>query len=555
MSSNLRSTAAGNNYNILSQFKSTMEDIVNEVDYINIQISVNSNVYNLLKKTMTNTKYGSYITKLSPTINQYLIPLVATKDYIDSMYIYMDNPYGRYVSVPDGLCWLNQSNDITWLDGYVSRNSQDSSLWCIPRQYSKYSFSSDTSVISVYQKFYYGQGVSIINLSSTYFEKKLQDLALLPGQIILAVNDADQILFSNYFGGNDNYVLLHAIPSTTSEDIGSYTIGKERYYIVQLSSPLGNLRYISLTPNKSLYASIYNFYRYVSLLIVLVTTLCIFISYMVSKQFYQNIYGIIGLFSAAEKGENLPDIKKPKNLYGLLMQNISRTFVHQNALKIQLRENEYQNKLLEVQSLQAQISPHFLFNTLKSIFWMSFQLTASNNKVCEMIENMTDILDYSLTEHNSLVPLQLEVGNTCNYIHIQRIRHNYQFSVILDSPEELMQYHTLKLILQPFIENCIVHAFTWEKDSNLIKIRVRKKNGDISIRIIDNGVGISKETLDEIKNRLCSNDDKGHIGIYNTNRRLALTYGPLYGVSIKSRQGVGTIFTIKFPAMDGNTHS
>lgn len=547
---NLRSTAAGNNYNILSQFQSGTENIINEVNYINIQISVNSTVYKLLEKTMTFNNYSSYVTKLTPTVNSYLIPLIATKDYIDSMYIYLDNPYGRYVSVPNGLCLLSQSNDTTWLNGYVNRRSQASPLWCIPRQYRKYSFlPSDTSVISVYQKFYNGQGVSIINLSSTYFEEKLRGLSLSPEQIILVVNDADQILFSNRPADIDNYTLLHAIPSTATENISSYTIGKERYYMVQFFSPLGNLRYISLTPYKSLYTSVYHFYYYIFLLIILISALCLLISYIVSRQFYQNISGIIGLFSAAEKGENFPDVKKPKDLYGLLMQNITRTFVQQNALKMQLRENEYQNKLLELQSLHAQISPHFLFNTLKSIFWMSFQLTASNNKVCEMIENMTNILDYSLTEHSSLVPLQQEIRNTCNYIDIQRIRHNYQFSVTWNYPEELMQYSTLKLMLQPFIENCIIHAFTWEEENNVIKIIIRKKNGNISIRVIDNGLGMSTETQKKIRNRLNSTHDEGHIGIYNTNRRLKLTYGALYGVTLKSMQGIGTIFTIMFPAL------
>lgn len=547
----LNRTASDSNYNLLSQFQSGVENIINEVNYMNVQISVNSTVYSLLKKTLTTPNYNSYVTKLQPTVNSYLIPLIATRDYIDSMYIYMDNSYNRFISVPDGLCWLNQYEDTSWLDGYLDRKQADTKLWCIPRQYRKYSFlSSDTQVISIYQKFYYGQGVSIINLYASHFEQELQDLNLLPGQIIFGVNDSGEILFSNNDRNNEaNAALLSSLPDTRTEDMGTYTIGGERYYVVQLFSSLGNIRYVSLTPYRSLHSSAYQFYHFLLFVIVLVTILCLIISYVVSRQFYRNISEIIGLFSAAEKGENLPVIKTPKNLYGLLMQNITRTFIQQNALKMQITENEYQNKLLELQSLQSQISPHFLFNTLKSIFWMSFELTASNNKVCQMLENMTDILDYSLTDHDSLVPLRLEIRNTKNYIEIQRVRHNYQFAVDWDYPEDLLEYRTLKLLLQPLIENCIIHAFTWEEENNRIRIRIREKDGVITIKVIDNGVGISQEKLEEIRKRLHGHSDEGHIGIYNCNRRLALTFGGDYGLTIQSRSGSGTIFTVIFPTL------
>lgn len=462
----------------------------------------------------------------------------------------MDNSYNRFISVPDGLCWLDQYADTTWLEGYLDKKQEDTKLWCIPRQYRKYGFlPSDTQVISIYQKFYYGQGVSIINLYASYFEQELQDLSLLPGQIILGVNDAGEILFSNNDRDSEtNASLLSNLPATQTEDMGTYTIDGERYYVVQLFSSMGNIRYVSLTPYRSLHASAYQFYRFLFFVIVLIAVLCLIISYTVSRQFYRNISEIIGLFSAAEKGERLPVIKTPKNLYGLLMQNITRTFIQQNALKMQITENEYQNKLLELQSLQSQISPHFLFNTLKSIFWMSFELTASNNKVCQMLENMTDILDYSLTDHDSLVPLQAEIRNTRNYIEIQRVRHNYQFTVDWDYPEDLLEYRTVKLLLQPLIENCIIHAFTWEEENNRIRIRIRKKEGIITIKVIDNGIGISKEKLEEIRKRLNGRDNEGHIGIYNCNRRLALTFGEGYGLTVRSKRGMGSIFTVVFPA-------
>lgn len=549
MSENLRASAADSNTNILSQFQASMENIISEVNYMNIGISVNSDVYHLLKKTLTDADYSASVNKVQPVVNSYLIPLIATKNYIDSMYIYMDNPYDRFVSVPEGLRWLTQYRDTSWLEGYLAERNSGTSIWCRPRSYRKYSFlQEDTHVISIYQKFYYGNGVSIINLSADYFEKELQQLNLSSGQIVLAVNEKNEVLFSSTAPDTSALIpLLSTLPLSQDRYTGTENFLGERCYVVQLYSRQGNIRYLSITPYASLYESVYQFYHYILLFAVLITLLCIAISYLLSRQFYQNISQIIDLFAAAERGESLSDRKPPQNLYGLLMQNITQTFVQQNSLKMRLKENEYQNKILELQSLQTQISPHFLFNTLKSIYWMSFQLTESNNEVCQVIENMTDILDYSLTRHDTLVSLEAELHNTDNYIELQRIRHNYQFTVDWDFPAALLSCRTIRLLLQPLVENCIVHAFTWESDENIIRIRIREKNGVITIKIIDNGIGIPSEKLQKLRLRLNSGTNAGHIGIFNSNRRLSLTFGSDYGLHIQSKSGMGTIITLRFP--------
>ncbi len=168
--------------------------------------------------------------------------------------------------------------------------------------------------------------------------------------------------------------------ASSSEVIPNYTYQGQRYYIVQLFSELGNIHYISITPHTSLYRTVYNLMTITLSLMLALTILCIGVSSLISHRFHRNIMQIIDLFAAAEKGLPLPADTSRNNLYGILTQNIIKTFVSQNTLKMQLRENIYQNKILELNSLQAQISPHFLFNTLKSIFWMSFQLTASKNR-------------------------------------------------------------------------------------------------------------------------------------------------------------------------------
>ena len=137
---NLRHTAADNNYNILAQFQSNMKNIINEVNYVNIGISVNSSLYYTLQKTITHLEFDSSSASLNSIFNPYLIPLSATRNYIYSMYIYIDNDFGRFVSIPEGLCLLSQYPDTPGLKGYEKEKENNFIIWCIPRSYQKYRF-------------------------------------------------------------------------------------------------------------------------------------------------------------------------------------------------------------------------------------------------------------------------------------------------------------------------------------------------------------------------------------------------------------------------------
>ena len=236
MMQNLRQTADDNNYNLLAQFQSNVENIINEVNYVNIGISVNSELYYTLQKAMTHQEFDSVSSNPNSVVNPYLIPLIASTSYIDSMYIYIDNDFGRFISVPEGLCFLTRYPDTSWLDGYEREKEKDVNIWCIPRSYQKYNFLNETTeVISIYQKLYYHEGVSIINLSRDYFVNELNALSLEPGQLILAVNDNAEILFHNDNASSFPLdLLLQELTENTSEILPDYVFQKCHYYVVQL---------------------------------------------------------------------------------------------------------------------------------------------------------------------------------------------------------------------------------------------------------------------------------------------------------------------------------
>lgn len=203
---------------------------------------------------------------------------------------------------------------------------------------------------------------------------------------------------------------------------------------------------------------------------------------------------------------------------------------------------------MELIALQSQINPHFLYNTLHTIYWEVIKATGNNSKPIRMIENLSSILDYSLTTPCGKVSVGDEIRYTKTYLYIQMIRYGDKFDVIWDYKENVKPVSTIKLLIQPLVENCISHGINNKEGKGKIKIKISRKDNLLTLIIIDSGMGITTENLKEIKDKLnLGVDNSNHIGLFNTNKRLKLTYGDNYGLRINSKLGLGTVISIKIP--------
>ncbi|MFH5187394.1 sensor histidine kinase [Paenibacillus sp. TAB 01] len=203
---------------------------------------------------------------------------------------------------------------------------------------------------------------------------------------------------------------------------------------------------------------------------------------------------------------------------------------------------------MEFTALQSQLNPHFLFNTLETINWKAISITHKPSVLNTMVENLADILKYSLDGHHRMVILQMEIKYTKSYIDIQKVRYADQFQLIWEYNEEVHKYHVMKLILQPLIENSLYHGIREKGTPGLIKIKIRIIQSHLTLSIIDNGLGMKPEKLSELRANLDKNYEKSkHIGLYNTHKRLKLTYGEQYGVVVRSKFGWGTAVHISIP--------
>lgn len=216
--------------------------------------------------------------------------------------------------------------------------------------------------------------------------------------------------------------------------------------------------------------------------------------------------------------------------------------------KIKEQENL---KKAELRALQAQINPHFLYNTLDTIIWM-----AESNKtdqVVEIVSALSSFFRISLSKGRDWITIGEEVERIRSYLKIQKMRYRDILDYKIEVDEDVSENTILKLILQPLVENAIYHGIKNKRQGGTINVRARQKNHDeVQLEVEDDGIGFTPEKLAQLRAEL--EDDSGDIklesgfGIGNVNKRIRLYYGKPYGLSVQSEYTTGTCVTLVIPA-------
>lgn len=226
-----------------------------------------------------------------------------------------------------------------------------------------------------------------------------------------------------------------------------------------------------------------------------------------------------------------------------------------NSVVVQLKRlmekvvfEQEEKRKTELDALQSQINPHFLYNTLDSIVWM-IEGEHYPEAIC-MVTDLASLFRISLSKGKSIITLQDEFAHAKNYMNIQKIRYKDQFEMIYEIDEEIYKYQTVKLIIQPLLENAIYYGVEALYDEGEIRLRGYKKENDIYIEVIDNGLGMPKETVEGLLTDNRKRTKGSGVGLKNVHTRIQLRYGEQYGLEIKSRPDEGTTVRIHLPAIE-----
>lgn len=282
---------------------------------------------------------------------------------------------------------------------------------------------------------------------------------------------------------------------------------------------------------------------FITIFIFLITCIFLTINYFINKKLAV-IDKIIGAIKSTGKGElnNFLEVETNDELR-IIATSYNKMLLDIKNL-IEINKREFENNInLEIKQLESQFNPHFLFNTLEMLKYTIKKDVKMSNKI---ILNISSILRFSIDNRKTIVSLDENIKFIESYLEIQKYRFGEDFSYTIDIESNLNNQKTPKLIFQPIVENSIKYGFS-SKDKLHIDIRGKLQKGRLVIYFLDDGDGLSKDELMEIRKNLKKDNVTNHIGLYNVNRRIKLHYGEKYGVKILSRKGRGTLVKIVLP--------
>lgn len=281
-----------------------------------------------------------------------------------------------------------------------------------------------------------------------------------------------------------------------------------------------------------------------SVLIALALGISVIISILITKKILSPIGKLTSAIQSFEKGDL--DIRidiEENNEFGKLELAFNKMAYEIKNLMKQIKWEQEQKRINEMKVLQAQINPHFLYNTLDSIIWMAEM--EENKSVVEMTSALAKLFRISLNKGKEIVTVKQEIEHVHNYLKIQKMRYGSKFDYSIDVDPVMYDEEIIKLILQPIVENAIYHGIKYKEGTGKIDIVGEIINGLMKFAVRDDGIGMRQDMVSSL---LVENQKSKHgVGLNNVNERIKLYYGSKYGIRVNSEEGVGTVVYITLP--------
>lgn len=219
-------------------------------------------------------------------------------------------------------------------------------------------------------------------------------------------------------------------------------------------------------------------------------------------------------------------------------------------LMLQNEREHRAKRRAELAALQAQINPHFLYNTLDSVVWMAE--VKKHEQVVKMVSSLAKLLRLSISKGDEIVTIRQEIEHITNYLIIQKMRYRDKLDFRIEVDENIYANRILKLLLQPLVENSIYHGIKNKKEGGIVRVLGKRTGSRVLMQVVDNGIGIDPERMRRI---LDGDDGDGTassrgVGIKNVHERIRLYFGDEYGLSFRCANGSGTTVDIWLPAVE-----
>lgn len=395
-------------------------------------------------------------------------------------------------------------------------------------------------------------GIMVIELDPDMFSNLLLgNQGLFQYQYLFIVDQKGEVICSN---PKVNKGWQEEIDDRFERGIRRFALewnGKEYYVCGQYNGITGWKSY-SAIPSEGLFPQAKDLNSAIWLVVVLCTVGIAAVIALLVYAMARPIKRLSRAMSQVQEGDFTVRVpNKRKDEIGELTDSFNYMVDKINTLIRQVYQEKIAQKNAEVQALQAQINPHFLYNTLDSVNWML--IDREEYDISDIIISLGSLMRYSIEDENAFVPLDREVEYVISYLKIQKNRLEDRLDYQVEVDDSLRQEKIPKLILQPMVENAITHGIEPRRENGKVTILIRDMDGEIQITVEDNGIGMTPEQLEHLKEEVPDLEKEGHtgIGIRNVDRRIRLHYGEQYRIRIESVYKKGTVINLRIPKDGG----
>lgn len=455
---------------------------------------------------------------LHSDMKQQLSSLRNRSPYVKEIAIWLENDNNAYLSdsgkqlLDDNSVWLNSldehSQDFSWWT--VANNSLENNVYVCHRLWSK--------------------GIVAISINTEILYQTISSSIPDNGEFLTVMSENDDLIVSGEESIN------------TNNFIAFETVEKNTGWKIRLSVPLHIANKLTI--------------QYIRIMISFLLgslILSFFLALALTKKNTHQISILLDTIHNAEAGLPLPEIDESRNKTTIeyISQRMIASFLEKDYLKAQLEAKKYKAAHAELVAMQAQLNPHFLYNTLETLNWNCYQLTGHPNQATDIIEKLSDILHYSLGKNGIFVSLKDEIEYIDSYLSLLKIRYKEKLQYRFEIDNDAYEYMLPRMILQPLVENAVQHGIKPKKGSGLVTISAEVEQGNLILKVEDNGVGIPDNNLKNIQLILNKQEIRtDHIGLGNVNLRLRTIYGT--GIIVESEEKKGTIITVSISNKDVN---
>ncbi|MEO2205342.1 histidine kinase [Paenibacillus pabuli] len=396
-------------------------------------------------------------------------------------------------------------------------------------------------------------GVMLILFNTSLFESYLKDLRLNEEVAVYLYDAEGQLLYAFHNQDADP-------PPLTQLSLGATEIRDEQGTTHLYTKQTSDKARFTLVSKVSL-AQIQNkgkLILQVAVFSAAASVLCSwFIITIISGRLLRPLASLVNAMKRVRDGQFDTRVRiETRDELGFIGERFNAMASRIDTLIHEVYERELSEKEAELKAIQAQLNPHFLYNTLSMFFWKFYML--GDEKSARLVTALSEMLQYTLEPVQRLTTLQDEMTQIDHYLQIQQARYQEALSIEISIPAELLRCQVIRLLLQPIVENVFVHAFADKRDNRRLEIRGSQQLGHetepdmLLIEISDNGCGMDAPVIERIMEPVApAEEERQHIGIRSVLRRIELIHGEPYGVQIESGVDEGTLVRLRLPYQIG----